>query len=191
MNYEKINADIIITAVCNYHNINIDLLHTKSRSKEMVTIRFTVYYLLKQYSCLKNIETAKLFNKTHGAISNGIKKANNLISYDDKYKQEINDICKILNKPILFTDILKKEYEVIIQDLVKKAIQQAVKEVILECKEKGLYANIIFNVINNDILTFIKLNIDERNRNKIYEELQINNELVTKIENYYKQWGKK
>lgn len=87
----------ISTIVCNYFNIDKELIQKSTNKREIVQCRQIVMYFCK----LKTKETlaaigSEICDRNHSTVSHAIKVVNNLCDTDKKFRDQIKDIEKRL-----------------------------------------------------------------------------------------------
>jgi chromosomal replication initiator protein len=94
---KEISIDYIQKVVCDYFNIEIDQLQTKTRKREIVQARQIAMYFSKSLtkSSLANIGT-QIGGKDHATVLHACKTVNNLMETDKQFKQYVEDIQKKL-----------------------------------------------------------------------------------------------
>ena len=96
-NSRYITIDYIQKVVCNYYDIGVELLQSKTRKREIVQARQVAMYFSKNLtkSSLATIGT-EIGMKDHATVLHACKTVNNLMDTDRKYRREIEDIKLIL-----------------------------------------------------------------------------------------------
>lgn len=94
---KEISIDYIQKVVCDYFNIEVDQLQTKTRKREIVQARQIAMYFSKNLtkSSLANIGT-QIGGKDHATVLHACKTVNNLMETDKQFKQYVEDIQKKL-----------------------------------------------------------------------------------------------
>jgi len=92
---KDISIDFIQETVCDYFNIPIDLLKSKTRKREIVQSRQIAMYFAKTLtkSSLATIGS-QIGGKDHATVLHACKTVNNLIETDKRFKMYIDDIEK-------------------------------------------------------------------------------------------------
>lgn len=93
----EISIDYIQKVVCDYFNMQVDLLKSKTRKREIVQARQIAMFFAKSLtkSSLATIGS-QIGNKDHATVLHACKTVNNLIDTDKAFKVYINDIEKKL-----------------------------------------------------------------------------------------------
>jgi chromosomal replication initiator protein len=94
----ELSIEYISKVVCDYFNMTVDALQTKTRKREIVQARqITMYFSksLTKYS-LASIG-AQIGNKDHATVLHACKTVNNLKDTDKNFRQYVEDIEKKLN----------------------------------------------------------------------------------------------
>lgn len=93
----EVSIDYIQKVVCNYYDIGIDALQSKTRKREIVQARQVAMYFSKNLtkSSLATIG-AQIGGKDHATVLHACKTVNNLIDTDKQFKNQIEDIEKKL-----------------------------------------------------------------------------------------------
>jgi chromosomal replication initiator protein len=94
---KEISIDYIQKVVCDYFNIPLNMIGSKTRKREIVQVRQIAMYFAKQLTkaSLSSIGT-KIGNKDHATVLHACKTVNNLIDTDKRFKIDIEEIGKKL-----------------------------------------------------------------------------------------------
>lgn len=94
---KNISIDYIQKVVCGYFNVPIDLVHSKTRKREIVQARQVSMFFSKHLtkSSLSSIG-AQIGGKDHATVLHACKTIANLMETDKKFKVQIDDIEKKL-----------------------------------------------------------------------------------------------
>lgn len=92
---QDISIDFIKTTVCDYFNIAMDQLKSKTRKREIVQSRQVAMYFAKNYTknSLASIGS-QIGGKDHATVLHACKTVNNLMETDKRFKRCIQDIEK-------------------------------------------------------------------------------------------------
>ena len=92
---QDISIDFIKKTVCDYFNIGIDQLKSKTRKREIVQSRQVAMFFAKSYTknSLASIG-AQIGGKDHATVLHACKTVNNLMETDKRFKRYIQDIEK-------------------------------------------------------------------------------------------------
>ena len=106
----EISIDYIQKVVCDYFDIPIELMKSKTRKREIVQARQLAMFFSKQLTknSLANIGI-HCGNKDHATVLHACKTVNNLIDTDKQFRAFVNDIEKEINSQLIFSKI--KQYE--------------------------------------------------------------------------------
>ncbi len=89
----SINPEMIIDAVCKIYGAKPDVIKSKSRLKEVTTVRHITMYVLRERLKLSYSEIGSLFSgRDHSSVMSGINKVKLLIKKDKDLKQAIDSI---------------------------------------------------------------------------------------------------
>jgi len=93
----EISVDYIQKVVCNFFNVGVDLLHSKTRKREIVQARQVAMFFSKSLtkSSLATIGS-QIGGKDHATVLHACKTINNLIETDKSFKLQIEEIEKKL-----------------------------------------------------------------------------------------------
>ena len=93
----EVSIDYIQKVVCNYYDIGIEMLQSKTRKREIVQARQVAMYFSKNLtkSSLATIG-AQIGGKDHATVLHACKTVNNLMDTDKHFKSQIEDIEKKL-----------------------------------------------------------------------------------------------
>jgi len=85
-------------AVCDEMNVNVDLIETKTRKKEIVQARQIIQFIVK-YQTKWSLEKVGLFvgSKNHATIMHSLRTVRNLYETDKFYRKNVDKILKILD----------------------------------------------------------------------------------------------
>lgn len=92
---QDISIDFIKKTVCEYFNIPLDQLKSKTRKREIVQSRQVAMFFAKSYT-KNSLATigAQIGGKDHATVLHACKTVNNLIETDKRFKRYISDIEK-------------------------------------------------------------------------------------------------
>ena len=93
----EISIDYIQKVVCNYYNIGLDLLQSKTRKREIVQARQVAMFFSKSLtkSSLATIGS-QIGGKDHATVLHACKTVNNLIETDKRFRLQVDEIEKKL-----------------------------------------------------------------------------------------------
>ncbi len=93
----EVSIDYISKVVCDYFDLPVEVLHTKTRKREIVQARQIAMYFSKSMTkhSLASIGS-QIGDKDHATVLHACRTVNNLIETDKKFKNYINDIEKKL-----------------------------------------------------------------------------------------------
>jgi len=95
--YREISIDYIQKVVCNYFNMNVEVIKSKTRKREIVQARQIAMYFAKSFTKSSLVEIGKVMGgKDHATVLHACKMVNNLIDTDKRFKLYINEIEKKL-----------------------------------------------------------------------------------------------
>jgi len=87
----QIRQDKIVKTVARYYQMTeLDLLTKPTRKHDILIPRQIAWKFLYEKENMSYTEIGKLFGKTHATILSGIKKINNLMEVDNKFRYEVN-----------------------------------------------------------------------------------------------------
>ncbi len=86
--------------VSDYYGVDINLIGTKTRKREVVTCRHFIHYFLKKYNGkmwnLTLEEMGAITSKDHATVLNSEKVINNLLSYNKEIRQDLENLDKLV-----------------------------------------------------------------------------------------------
>ena len=82
------NFNDIIKQCCDLYNISENELYSKSRLRHLVDARTMVYYFLRNVMDYRYNQIAKKFGKNHATIIHAVKKHEQLMEWDIRYKDK-------------------------------------------------------------------------------------------------------
>jgi len=93
----EISIDYIQKVVCNYYNIGLELLQSKTRKREIVQARQVAMFFSKSLtkSSLATIGS-QIGGKDHATVLHACKTVNNLIETDKRFRLQVDEIEKKL-----------------------------------------------------------------------------------------------
>jgi chromosomal replication initiator protein len=93
----EISIDYIQKVVCNYYNIGLDMLQSKTRKREIVQARQVAMFFSKTLtkSSLATIGS-QIGGKDHATVLHACKTVNNLIETDKRFRLQVDEIEKKL-----------------------------------------------------------------------------------------------
>lgn len=93
----EMSIDFIQKVVCDYYNMPVNQLFSKSRKRDIVHVRHSSMYFAKKYTDLSLSQIgAKCGDKDHATVLHACRAIENLIATDKKIKEDLNNIDKIL-----------------------------------------------------------------------------------------------
>jgi chromosomal replication initiator protein len=94
---KEISIDYIQRVVCDYFNMSIELLQSKTRKREIVQARQIAMYFSKNYtkSSLATIGT-QIGVKDHATVLHACRTVSNLLETDKQFRQDVEEIEKKL-----------------------------------------------------------------------------------------------
>lgn len=93
----EMSIDFIQKVVCDYYNMPVNQLFSKSRKRDIVHVRHSSMYFAKKYTELSLSQIgAKCGDKDHATVLHACRAIENLIATDKKIKEDLNNIDKIL-----------------------------------------------------------------------------------------------
>ncbi|MDD2622877.1 MAG: chromosomal replication initiator protein DnaA [Bacteroidales bacterium] len=93
----EMSIDYIQKVVCDYYNMPVNLLFSKSRKRDIVHVRHSSMYFAKKYTDMSLSQIgAKCGDKDHATVLHACRSIENLIATDKKIKEDLNNIDKIL-----------------------------------------------------------------------------------------------
>ncbi len=94
---KEVTIDYIQKTVCQYFDIPIEKLKSKSRKRETVQARQLAMYFSKQHTKASlAVIGSKCGNKDHATVLHACKTIKNLIDTDKRFKKYVEDISKII-----------------------------------------------------------------------------------------------
>ncbi len=93
----EISIDYIQKVVCNYYNIGLEMLQSKTRKREIVQARQVAMFFSKSLtkSSLATIGS-QIGGKDHATVLHACKTVNNLIETDKRFRLQVDEIEKKL-----------------------------------------------------------------------------------------------
>ena len=93
----EISIDYIQKVVCNYYNIGLELLQSKTRKREIVQARQVAMFFSTSLtkSSLATIGS-QIGGKDHATVLHACKTVNNLIETDKRFRLQVDEIEKKL-----------------------------------------------------------------------------------------------
>jgi chromosomal replication initiator protein len=93
----EISIDYIQKVVCNYYNIGLEQLQSKTRKREIVQARQVAMFFSKTLtkSSLATIGS-QIGGKDHATVLHACKTVNNLIETDKRFRLQVDEIEKKL-----------------------------------------------------------------------------------------------
>jgi chromosomal replication initiator protein len=97
-NSHEISIDYIQKVVCDYFDLTLETLKSKTRKREVVQARQLAMYFSKGLtkSSLSNIGM-HCGGKDHATVLHACRTVNNLIETDKKFKAQVHDLQKLIN----------------------------------------------------------------------------------------------
>ena len=95
---EELQAEDIITCVCNFYKISKNDMLGKRKNKEFVIPRQVAMYLILDMMTLPQVTVGNFFGRDHATVIYARDKIDKQIKTDSKLSVEVNDIKKMLLK---------------------------------------------------------------------------------------------
>ena len=97
---KEVSIDYIQKVVCDYFNMGIDLLKSKTRKREVVQARQIAMYFAKQLT-KSSLATIGMHcgGKDHATVLHACRTVNNLMDTDKKFRHYIQELDKKINLP--------------------------------------------------------------------------------------------
>ena len=94
-NSKEISIDYIEKVICDYFNISIDMLNSKTRKREIVQARQLAMYFAKKLT-KASLATIGLHcgNKDHATVLHACRTVNNLIDTDKHFRIYVEELDK-------------------------------------------------------------------------------------------------
>lgn len=91
----EISIEFIQKVVCDYYNIPVDLVKSKTRKREIVQARQIAMFFAKDFtkSSLKNIGS-HFGNRDHSTVIHACQTVNDLIDTDKKFRHDVDELGK-------------------------------------------------------------------------------------------------
>ncbi len=94
---KELSIDQIQKIVCDYFNMGVDVMQSKTRKREIVQVRQIAMFFSKQHTKLSLASIgAQIGGKDHATVLHACKAVNDLVDTDKKFKTLIQDIDKRL-----------------------------------------------------------------------------------------------
>jgi chromosomal replication initiator protein len=95
---KEVSIDYIQKVVCDYFNMGIDLLKSKTRKREVVQARQIAMYFAKQLT-KSSLATIGMHcgGKDHATVLHACRTVNNLMDTDKKFRHYIQELDKKIN----------------------------------------------------------------------------------------------
>ena len=95
---EELQAEDIITCVCNFYKISKNDMLGKKKNKEFVLPRQVAMYLILDMMTLPQVTVGNFFGRDHATVIYARDKIDKQMKTDNKLSVEVNDIKKMLLK---------------------------------------------------------------------------------------------
>ena len=94
---KEISIDYIQKVVCDYFNLPLEVINSKTRKREIVQARQLAMYFSKKHT-KNSLSTIGLHcgNKDHATVLHAVKTVNNLIDTDKQFRVYVDEIDKKL-----------------------------------------------------------------------------------------------
>lgn len=93
--------EYIQTVISNYFNLSIEMIHEKTRKREIVQARQIAMYFSKNLTKLSlEIIGLKIGRKDHATVLHACKTINNLLETDKRFRFQVEEIEEIIMKRI-------------------------------------------------------------------------------------------
>ncbi len=94
-NAQEVSVEYIVNVVCNYQNIQVEDLYSKSKKREIVQARQLAMYFAKKYTkCSLAMIGQQCGGRDHATVIHALKTVTNLLETDKKFKALADEIKK-------------------------------------------------------------------------------------------------
>ena len=94
----KTTPEKIIDVVCDYFNVTIDELKTKSRKSEYVTARSVAWYIMLKETKITTERAGLIFSKDHATVLHGNRKVEQRITIYKDFARKVREIERKLRE---------------------------------------------------------------------------------------------
>lgn len=92
-----LNIDTIIYEISKYYDIDPKIIKSESRKKEIMIIRQIAMYIIREVTDISLPKIGESFGgKNHATVLHSIEKVEKLMSENDEFKNEVNDILSTI-----------------------------------------------------------------------------------------------
>jgi len=107
INQMKLTPEVIIDTICRAMEINVDdVVLNKTRKAEVVMCRHICFYFIQQYvkskaypdKPIEYVAIARIFNKNHATIIHAIRKVNDYMKFNLKFRERIYIYTQIIER---------------------------------------------------------------------------------------------
>lgn len=84
-----ITPEKIITTVCDYFVLSVDVVKSKSRAKEHVYARHVIFYFLRKHTNMTLKSSGALFNRDHTTVIHGLDNLRDIMDTEPVVRSEV------------------------------------------------------------------------------------------------------
>ncbi|OBQ45812.1 chromosomal replication initiator protein DnaA [Halodesulfovibrio spirochaetisodalis] len=92
------NMDSIVRCVCSCFDLSFDQLNSRSRKRELVTARNTIFYLARKHTDLSLKQIGLQFNRRHSTVLKGITNLEREMSRSTPTGRQVSNTVKMIEK---------------------------------------------------------------------------------------------
>ncbi|WP_290919509.1 chromosomal replication initiator protein DnaA [Halodesulfovibrio sp.] len=92
------NMDSIVRCVCSCFDLSYDQLNSRSRKRELVTARNTIFYLARKHTDLSLKQIGLQFNRRHSTVLKGITNLEREMSRSTPTGRQVSNTVKMIEK---------------------------------------------------------------------------------------------
>ena len=93
---EEVKFNQVCDVVCDYFDIDYNVVFMKSRIQPLCTVRQIIWYLGKEFHEIENSMMGRLTGYDHSTVSHGIKIIRNQIEVDKNIAKKVEEIYGLL-----------------------------------------------------------------------------------------------
>ena len=152
-NYNSIFAQFVKEIVCNYYDVDYNLMLSKSRTINAVKCRQISMYLIRKHTTLSLPSIGKMFNKNHATIIHSIKTMENHIEWEKDLSNEVDELEKIIvlktNAMVNNFSVDKNLYFIDLNEFVSFKIDENKSIILIGHKVQDIQEFMVKNSVNS------------------------------------------
>ena len=95
---KQITFELIAEQVCDFYNLDSEVLYTKTRTREISDARQLVMFLAKKYTLMSSVNIGTRLKRNHATVLHSWKAVEDRLNVDKEFKSEVAKIEQLLRQ---------------------------------------------------------------------------------------------